>query len=216
MRRIGAVLCVLLVGAHVRTLTATDHKLYPVDEWSVEPSLAKMRTKLRESVRLKSWESLRGSLDPAIENSFGGNGGIAEFEQFWHPERASSRLWPILNELLRLGGCFVAAERSEFYTPYVFGRFPHELDAFKYVVVIGSGADLRARPSRKARAIATLEYDIVELLNSPGESDTWVYVRTRNLNGYVERNSVRSPIDYRLGLRKIGQTWRIVALIAGD
>jgi hypothetical protein len=226
-RTVGALGAVLLLGglccapcALVASEVAQSTKLYPVDEWDADASLAQFRGRLREIVRRRDWPRLRENLDASIQNSFGGDGGIPEFQQMWHPEKASSRLWPILSELLRFGGCFTSQERDEFYTPYVFARFPDTLDAFTYAVILGKAVKVLAGSSPSAKVVGILNYDIVELLpeasEARGRPDSWVRIRVRDLEGYVMKGSLRSPIDYRLGLQRSGRAWRIVALVAGD
>ena len=80
-------------------------------------------------------------LDPAIKNSFGGDGGIEEFKQAWKPESPDSELWTELRFVLAHGGAF---QEGNFVAPYFFSSFPdlhdvpgYDEDSFRYGAVIG-------------------------------------------------------------------------------
>ncbi|MEI9813344.1 MAG: hypothetical protein WDO18_12175 [Acidobacteriota bacterium] len=55
-------------------------------------------------------------------------------------------------------------ELSTYSVPYVFAKFPEDLDAFDYAAITGKGVWLRAKPSATSRGVRQLSYDIVRVL----------------------------------------------------
>jgi hypothetical protein len=120
-----------------------------------------------------------------------------------------------------MGGSFGNAAKNDFCAPYVFSRFP-ELDAFEHSVIIRENVRVREQPGLTSPAIATLSYDIVALGDqaaNPIDKDghSWIGVKLSNgKTGFVSKQFLRSPIDYRACFAKKKGRWRMDALIAGD
>ena len=196
-------------------------KLYPVDESGQDPSFAAFRKRLIAAVRRRDARFVRSILDPEIELSFGGLQGRKDFEEMWHPERRDSELWPVLDQLLKLGGAYDRRSRT-FTAPYVFTAFPDDMDAFEHSAIVGKGVNVRAQPSCCAAVIGTLSYDIVRVAApepepEPGGKHSWVAITLPNgRRGYVDARFIRSPIDYRAQFTKVRGRWRMTFLLAGD
>jgi hypothetical protein len=107
-------------------------KLYPVDEAARDASLFVLRARLLEAVLQRDMAFILGILSQDILNSFGGNGGIAEFKEQRKPEQPGSKLWPTLLTVLVLGGSF--RDERTFAAPYTYSRFPDQLDAFELTI----------------------------------------------------------------------------------
>ena len=193
-------------------------KLYPVDEGPKDPSFQEFRGKLIEAAKNRDAKFILSILDPKILNSFGGDGGVKEFKEMWKPDNPNSELWGTLIEILSMGGSFT---KNEFCAPYVFTKFP-ELDAFDHFVIIGEQVRVREQPGLTSPAVATLSYDIVAQADQPTEpvikeGHSWIAIKLSNgKTGFVSKQFIRSPIDYRACFMKKMGRWRMVSLVAGD
>ena len=211
----------LLVSYFHQPAYAQITKLYPVDEATQNPSFFVFRARLLEAVQQRDTAFLYSILAPDILNSFGGDGGIAEFREMWNPDLPDTELWKTLMSVLAYGGTF---QGSTFAAPYMFSRFPDELDAFEYGVIVGENVNVRERPSAAAPVTATLSYDIVKVVEwdakqdeKPGSQHTWIKVSLANgSHGYVAERYIRSPIDYRAGFEQRNGRWLLGTLVAGD
>ena len=196
-------------------------KLYPVDEAARDPSFFAFRARLLQALQERDTAFVYAMLHPRIRNSFGGNGGIAEFREKWKPGAPDSELWGVLTTVLALGGTM--DEDGRFTAPYVFSRFPDELDTFESAAVVGEGVRVRARPDTRSEVLATLSFDVVALGHECGASagsdrrGGWTGVRLADgACGFIAERYVRSPIDYRAIFQKVDGRWRMMLLIAGD
>lgn len=181
---------------------AQTRRLLPVDESPRDPSLVSYLANLKAAVARQDRDALLALVHPDIKTSFGGDDGVANF----HPE------WPVLERLLRMGGAWQGAT---FSVPYVFAKFPADLDAFEYAAVTGQGVWLREGPSVSARRLRPLTYEIVQV-REQGE-DWWNVTTLRGENGYISARYVASPIGYRAIFQKDERgEWKMFALIAGD
>lgn len=221
---VGTFIVMLLLLMSQGQASAQAGKLYPVDEASQDPSFKAFRARLLKAVEKRDAKHLRSILHPRIKNSFGAGGGVRDFTTQWKPERSDSNVWKILSSVLSLGGTFTAQDGTkEFCAPYVFTKFPEQLDAFRYRVVIGTGVSVRAQPTESAPVIAVLSHDIVEASDISDDTNEnerrgdWVkVVLANNKEGYISGNLVRSPVDYRACFKKVGHTWLMTILLAGD
>jgi len=198
----------LLLGL---ALAAPAEELRPVDESAKDASFAAFRTQLLGALERRDVKFVNGILAANIRNSFGGDGGVAEFRKVWKLDRpAESKLWRELGEILRLGGTW---ENGEFVAPYVFSRFPHRRDAFTWVAVVKPGALLRDKPGGVGKPMG---FAVVETM--PGEARPgWSRVRMEDgVTGWVRVDEVRSSIGWRAFFGKVDGRWRLMALLSGD
>ncbi len=195
-------------------------KLYPVDEAAKDPSFFVFRAKLLKIVQQRDSASLYQLLSADVKNSFGGNGGVAEFKQMWNPERANSKLWSELLLVLSLGGRFDG--QGVFMAPYTFSNFPDAFDAFEHAAIIEANVRVRKSPGIKSEILQTLSFDIVKVadwapIKKPGDQFEWITVTLADgQRGYAAKDYIRSPIDYRAIFNKVDGRWVITAFIAGD
>jgi len=213
-------LFVLLVSISCPAIAQVG-KLYPIDEAPKDPSFQAFRTRLIEAVKNRDAKFILSILDPKILNSFGGDGGVKEFKEMWTPDNPNSELWDILIGVLSMGGSFNLKNKNEFCAPYVYSQFP-ELDAFDHSVIIGEQIRVREQPGLTSPAVATLSYDIVAVADpstEPVEKDghSWIAIKLSNgKTGFVSKQFIRSPIDYRACFTKKRGMWGMVTLVAGD
>lgn len=216
-------LSLLLLATTMTVGLAQSRKLSPVDDAAKDPSFKAFRDRLVAAVKRHDETVLYESLDPKIANSFGGDGGIAEFKEIWKMGEARTKLWDELATILSMGGSFGKTEGPKsFCAPYVFSNFPDAgFDATGYAVITGTRVRVRAQPRLKAPVVTSLSYDIVEVDNEPSASgdsnDEWVKIILPNKKrGYVYGKYIRRPTDYRACFEKKQGKWKMTALIAGD
>lgn len=202
-----------------------ERQVLPVDEGKLDASFKSFREKLIEAIEKRDVKYIVGILDPAIVNSFGGNGGIEEFKKMWKIDSPTSELWDELLIVLTNGGSFLKEENNNlFCAPYSFKQFPEDLDAFEYQLIFDNNVNLRARPDLKAETVAQLSYNVVKVdyensvadKNKEGEY-LWLKVETLGgKKGFVSAKFVRSPIDYRACFEKKNGKWKMTTFVAGD
>jgi len=211
-------LLILLVSLSCPAMAQVG-KLYPIDEGPKDPSFQAFRDKLIEAAKNRDMKFVLSILDPKIQNSFGGDGGVEEFKKQWKPGNSDSELWNVLLKILSMGG---SLSENEFCAPYVSCKFPElDLDPFEHSVIIGEQVRVREQPSLTSPIIASLSYDIVvstapfNLIKEDGRS--WIAIKLSNgKTGFVSDQFIRNPIDYRALFMKKGGKWRMTSLVPGD
>jgi len=84
------------------------------------------------------------------------------------------------------------------------------------MLAIEPGATLHAAPDPSSAVVATLDWDLVTVLEWQ-EGRAWQLVRLADgRTGHVRATALRSPVDYRAGFQRIDGNWRMIAFIAGD
>ena len=184
--------------------------LSPVDEAPKNAGFLAFRTRLQEIVAKRDVKALLEVVDPNIRASFGSDHGVPAFIEMWKLNDPSTELWKELGAVLALGGTF--ADVSTFTAPYVFSRWPDGVDSFESVAVIGRNVRIRSAPRADAPVVATVSYEILELDFSKPDSAEWTAVKA----GYISKQFVRSPIDYRATFTYSKGRWRMIFFLAGD
>jgi hypothetical protein len=207
-------------------------KLLPVDEASQDPAFEKFRDQLLTAAYNHDRTFVKSVLDKHILNSLGGSGGIKEFEERWNLDRGGDELWITLTQILSQGGSFSDEQgERQFCAPYVnskwrevYSLLPSESDPSDFEVIIGSKVDLRAAPSEESRILTTLSYDVVRVLShypprsyNAENNPQWVKISTiTGTQGYIETKDIKSPSDHYACFKKVGLSWRMIALAAGE
>jgi hypothetical protein len=183
--------------------------LPPYDECSGDADFASFRTKLFDAVARKDTGTLLALTDDNVRLGFAGDDGKAVLrENLKKPEP-----WIALAKLPRLG---CAADGDRYAMPYLFARVG-DRDAFDTFLAAGTDIALRAAPRVSGRLIARLDWELLTLLPAAGNSGPWLRLRTDGGRaGYVRRDLLRSPVDYRALFEKSGSQWRMTAFLAGD
>ena len=208
-------LSAVLLALAAPSAVAAQTKLLPVDQAARDPSLARFRQRLREAVRTRDTTFVYSIVAEDITNSFGGDGGRAEFRETWDAGHPASKLWSTLEEILSLGGAFTDGD-SMFAAPYVYSSFPDGLDGFEWGAIVGRDVRVRGRPFLGAPITAVLSYDVVRMANERGSNGFETILLRDGRKGYVATRYVRRPIDYRAVFVKRGGRWYLKALVAGD
>jgi hypothetical protein len=196
---------------------AKEAKLYPVDEAYRDPSFFVFRARLLEAIQQRDAPFVISILSPNIKNSFGGNDGIAEFQRYWKPERSDSKFWKTMIGVLALGGSFNGD--TTFMAPYTYSKFPDEFDAFEHGVIVGENVRVRKEPKLDSQVITTLSFDIVKVTDwqNDGNKQAWVSVSLAgDAKGYIAKDYIRSPVDYRAIFEKKDGKWQLTAFVSGD
>ncbi len=212
MSRLLIALCLLTQAQGVAAL-----RLYPVDDTARDPAFRSFVKKLRSAVETRNTAALRKLVDsevvvgPATEDA-----GWAQFNARWRPDDSESELWPALGDLLALG--FIREHPALFLSPYLVWRFPDDLDRARHLVVTRDKVALRAAPSLKAPAPASVSFEIVEQLARPEHGEglgQWVLVRTFDgETGYLNTRDVMSPLMPRAQFGIRHGRWNLIALEA--
>lgn len=182
------------------------------DEASLDSTFEAFRTQLQAAVARRDRKFLLDAISPEIKVDFAGEGGRKAFIEHWKLDSPGTTVWKELAALLRLGA---ARTGDQFVAPYLFQRFPGDVDEFSHVVVIRAEAPLRAAARPDASVIAKLSSEIVKLVSE--ERGAWWHVRTESgKTGWLSREDARSPLDYRAFFEKRNGRWLITTLVAGD
>lgn len=214
-----AVLTILL--ASTGQASELTQRLKPWDEASKDTSFVAFRNRLQVVVAKKDVGGLKKCLAKDIKNNFGGGTGLADFNNAWKPGDPHSAVWSTLSAALKLGGNFDS--KTSFSAPYVYSAWPNDVDGFNYVAVVTAGAVLRSAPRADAKPLRTLDYDILEVVQSQSMPqheagpDDWDEVKDAKGNhGFVLVRDVRSPIDFRILFEKRKGKWLIASFVSGD
>lgn len=215
-------LAALLLAGTASAGAAQTGKLLPVDEAVQNPEFFAFRARLQAAVARHDTAALLEVVDPNVKIGFGGNDGIEAFKRKWKLEEGgASPLWDELGLVLALGGSFRG--KDTFVAPYVFSRWPENLDSFEHVAVLGTNVRVRAEPRAGSQVLAALSFDVVPLSSTgrsrmtPEQLREWTAVKLRDgRTGYVASQYVRSSVAHRAFLTRKDGRWRLALFVAGD
>ncbi len=200
-----------------------QEKLLPPKMEINNPILDKFITELKIAVKNKDKEYIINILDPDILISFGSNGGIEEFKNYWDLS-SDGDFWKLMERLLKLGGG--KPQSDDFYTiPYVFSYWPEDekYDAFKHMAITGTQVNVHDKPGLKnSKVIGQVSYDIVKVDYEKSftslDGSIWYYVENLDgkLKGFVFEDYIWSPIGYRANFEFIDDEWKMTVLVSGD
>ena len=189
--------------------------LLPVDEAAQQPDFFAFRARLQEALARRDTEAVLAVVHPQVRTSFGDHGGHDGFRRHWRPDAPDSSLWSTLATVLALGGSFV--EDGSFHAPYVYSRWPDEVDAFEHRAVVGASVRVRAHPEAAAPIAGSVSFGIVAVDAPADPGSPWVRVRLPDgTRGYMAQRYLRSPVDYRAIFQRHDGRWQLTALVAGD
>jgi hypothetical protein len=201
----------------------------PVDESGLDPSFKTFWDAFKAAIERKDAEFLKRHLDPDLKWSFGAEHGREAFLKYYKLDTGDpgSEMWPVLAEIIRLGGTFSDQTRNDFIAPYVYSRWPDTYDAFEYLAVTGTKVNLREQADVSSTVLGKLDYEIVRNLPNmkhipepetiDGETHSWYRVQSSSgQSGWVWGKFLRSSIDWRVRFERRGDTWIATFLIAGD
>jgi hypothetical protein len=208
----------LLAGtACAAPLPAEFAKLPPVDEAGRDAGLAALLAKIRGFTARRDARGLESLMLPTFRVEFDYGKGPQAFHRRWQPESRNTALWTVMQRLFELGGTFYSD--TLFAMPYVFTRFPPELDPLAHVVAVKAGARMLDRPAAGGSPLAMPDYAILPLANrlQPPVSVTparYFEVKTGDAgHAYVADADVYSPAAHRAFFEKRAGRWRWITLV---
>lgn len=190
-------------------------RLTPVDEAGKRPDFLAFRAGLQQTVIKRDVEGLLRAVHPQIKNDFGGDDGIAAFKRVWRLDESNSDVWTVLDAILSLGGTFEGPDT--FVAPYVFSRWPQDLDSFDHLAVVGSSVRVRSGPSTGMPPLETVSFAILRRGDGGRDGQPWTpVILPDGRKGFVASRFVRGPVDYRAYFTRTEGRWQMVMLVAGD
>ena len=187
----------------------------PVDQCASDPSFVAFRDALRGAIARRDRDAILATISDTIEVDFGGGAGRGDFTRAWRLDQpATSRLWGELGEVLRLG-C-VRDPQGAFWAPSMTLQLDEHDDPFSIMVATEPDAPMHRAADANSPIVARLAWDVVTI-GDYAHPDEWVPVTLADgRNGFVRREHLRSPIDYRAAFEKVDGRWRMTVFIAGD
>jgi len=202
-------------------LDAQVFEFPPIDQGPSDSTFQAFRNSLRRAVSQYDTAFVVSVLAPEVTTGFDSPAGPVGFYTMWFQRSPSPNLWEVLGSTLALGGAFHSD--SVFMAPYVTARWPGQFDSFEHVAVVGRQVRVRNGPSREARILTTVTYQILRIHgygpipDESGGSTKWIRVYLRDgREGYVAQPYIRSPIDYRVAFKKRGGRWLLSWIGIGD
>jgi hypothetical protein len=193
-------------------------RLPPPREQTLHPSLLSLVARLRKIVAAREHLALEALMGPKFRVEFDAGKGPSAFRQYWKPESVDSPVWRILERLLALPGHHYSA--NLFTLPYVFARFPFDLDPLRYVVAVREEVALLAQPKSDAKRVGSLEYSIVPLaqpLQPPVVIHSGGFVELVHPNAgrcFAASSDVYHPAAHRSFFERRAGQWRWISLAA--
>ena len=191
--------------------------LRPEDESTRDKSLQALLGSMRAIVRRKDSKALGALMAPDFKVEFDLGKGPEVFRRHWESDTSTSAVWPVLDRILALGGTFYS--NTLFAAPYVYTRFPHDLDRLSHVVATGD-VPLHAQSNPTSARVGMLKNAIVPLvtpLKPPAMlcQQPFVAVQHPELGlCYVAGTDVYSPVGHRAFFEKRQGKWRWISLAA--
>lgn len=191
--------------------------LPPEDHSGRDPSLAQLLKTLRGIVERRDDRELRALMSPDFKVEFDGGKGPDTFRRQWNSNARDSQVWDLLDRLLTLGGTFYSP--TLFALPYVYTRFPADLDKLNHVVSVRAKVALRRQPDARGPEVGTLDYVILPLTTpiTPPALLTQPFVEVRHADWgvcHVSRSDVYSPAGHRAFFEKRQGRWHWLSLAA--
>ena len=187
------------------------------DQSARDKSLQALLGTMRTIVRRKDSKALCALMPRDFKVEFDVGKGPDVFRRQWESEASTSLAWAVLDRLLVLGGTFYSD--SLFALPYVYTRFPYDLDRLHHVVAIGE-VPVHAEPNLASARVGVLKRAIVPLatpLTPPAMLCQHPFVAVQHPEFglcYVAGTDVYSPSGHRAFFEKRQGQWRWLSLAA--
>ena len=191
--------------------------LRPEDEPTRDKSLQALLGSMRSIVRRKDSKALCALMAHDFKVEFDVGKGPDVFRRQWDSETSTTAVWAVLDRLLSLGGTFYS--NSLFALPYVYTRFPYDLDRLSHVVATGD-VPVYAESNLASARVGMLKHAIVPLatpLTPPAMLCLQPFVAVQHPElglCYVAGTDVYSPVGHRAFFEKRQGKWRWLSLAA--
>ena len=193
-------------------------ELPPPDRSGRDRALAETLNAMRIQVKARDYRGLEARMRPDFKVEFDGGKGPNAFRRRWKADTAASGIWPLLDALLAIGGAFYS--ETLFAIPYVYARFPQDLDPLGHVVSIRQQTNLWEKPEPGARVLATAGYAILPLskpLEPPVMIEPAGFVEVNHPTSgicYAAASDVCSPAGHRMFFELRRGRWQWISLAA--
>jgi hypothetical protein len=186
----------------------------PRDECSALPEAASFLASFKAAVTARDANAFAALTSPDIMLDFGGGGGREAVRELLAP---GSRHWTELDRIMALG-CAFDEDNGALVLPWFFAQDIGDADPFSTNVTLGSAVPLRVRPSRSAKVRARLNWQLIHVYEVEVSDPGFVTVAVigSGFEGYVEEKKLRSQLDYRIRVEKVGGEWLVMSFLAGD
>ena len=180
----------------------------PKDEISKDKALAAFLTRLKDVLKRKDRNALLAMVSPEIDLGIRDMYGSGAFYTAWGLGEEDSSVYGVLTQILSMPGVM---KGEQYCAPYVSVQFPADLERSKDQVVLNPNVKVRATRSATARVVATVSYEIVQVLERGNE---WTKVRTQaGVDGYIPIAYLYSPAGYRACFGKSAEgQWQVQSL----
>lgn len=188
----------------------------PRNDIDEESSFGKFIEEYRQALLNRDEAYIKAHTHPNVKISFGGHSGWDGLVDYWSIDDGSEAFYKMMNTTLKYGAVDSSGGQGNAYmAPYVFTDFPEDMDAFTYSVVVGSGVNIRMRPSTESEIVTTATYEVFKVLEQ--EKDGWVKIQLPDgTRAYVYGTYLWSPIGYRAEFTKVDNTWLLQFFVTGD
>lgn len=209
----------LAVGFAAHFLQAEElRRIDAPNEEALDPGLVNLLKRLRGIVAERKHVALAALMSAGFRVEFDAGKGPVAFRRQWHPESASNPIWGILDRLLAMPGhCYMD---NLYAVPYVFARFPFDLDPLRHVVAVKDSVDLLAQPKTDAMRVGSINRSIVPLAE-PFEPPVIIpaggFVELKHPNVgrcFAASADIYSPAAHRAFFEKRQGQWRWISLAA--
>jgi hypothetical protein len=205
------------------TAAAQEKMLPPVDDGANDASWVSFRNRLLTALAEGNRKFVLAVVAADVRNSMDVPPGIAQFRKHWETDSDTSPLWRELSKALFLGSAWLqrGTEARQLCAPYVAVRWPDDVDPAFYGAITAREAFLKTEPSHAAETLAMLSYDIVRVADwevndtAADMQQKWVKIRTREHEGFVPEEQIRSAIEHRACFTKTGDGWRMTSFVLG-
>jgi hypothetical protein len=207
----------LIAASHAAPAHAQLRALPTEDQSERDASLQALLATMRAIVRRQDAKALLALMAPDFKVEFDVGKGPSAFQRHWRLEAPGIRVWPLLDRVLALGGTFYSD--SLYAQPYVYTRFPLDLDRLHYVVATGE-IPLRAAATATGARVDVVKDAIMQLaspLTPPAMLIDTAFVAVRHPERgvcYAAGPDVYSPAGHRVFFEKRQGQWRWLSLAA--
>jgi len=209
----------LATGLAARALHGKElPRMDPPSQDSLDPALLNLLERLRTIVAARKHVALEALMAPSFKVDFDMGKGPGAFQVRWRPQSASSPVWSVLERVLALPGHRYSDTLYAF--PYIYARFPFDLDPLRHVVAVRDGVNLLAEAKTGAPHVGTLNRSIVPLaqaLEPPVliPPDSFVELNHPDIGRcFAASVDVYSPAAHRVFFEKRQGQWRWISLAA--
>jgi hypothetical protein len=199
----------------------------------LSPSASAFDARLRGIAAARDLPGFVALLTDDVLVSFGGNGGKAEFSEYWRLDSDTGRktFWATLDRLLAQGAWIEAGGQDDdgdsfpqrITYPWFFAAWPGDVDA-ENAFIADEDAALRAAPHDGAPVLARLPRAAVLRASAEegNEVSEWLdpgwleVVAPGRALGFVRQEDVTPLLGTRMLAVETGTGWKIEAFVAGD